>query len=132
MREGTKFMDILFLIGRILFSLIFIVAGFRHLKDFTHTVEEAKKAKAPFPKLSVAVMSLFALVGGLSVAFGFYSKIGAFLLLIFLLPTTFIVHRFWGLPDDQKQIQIVHFSKNLSLLGTTLMILYFGSGPFSF
>lgn len=124
-------MDILFLIGRILFSLIFIVSGFTHLKEFNHTVEEVKKAKTPFPKLSVAVMSLFALVGGLSVAFGFYSNIGAFLLLIFLLPTTFIVHRFWGLPDDQKQIQSVHFFKNLSLLGATLMILYFGSGPFS-
>ncbi|TDL72813.1 DoxX family protein [Rhodococcus qingshengii] len=124
-------MDILFLIGRILFSLIFISAGFNHIKDFTHTVEMTKKVKAPFPKLSAAAMSLFALVGGLSVAFGFYSKIGAFLLFIFLLPTTFIVHRFWGLPDDQKQIQSVHFFKNLSLLGATLMILYFGSGPFS-
>lgn len=124
-------MDFVFLIGRILFSIIFISAGFNHLKGFTHTVEMAKKTKAPFPQLSAAAMSLFALVGGLSVAFGFYSKIGAFLLIIFLIPTTFIIHRFWGLPNDQKQIQTVHFFKNLSLMGASLMILYFGSGPLS-
>lgn len=123
-------MDILFLIGRILFSVIFISAGFNHLKDFTHTVEMAKMTKAPFPKLSAA-MSLFALVGGLSVAFGFYAEIGAFLLFIFLIPTTFIVHAFWRLPDEQKEIQSVHFFKNLALMGATLMILYYGAGPFS-
>ncbi|MGM7680774.1 DoxX family protein [Cytobacillus sp. Hm23] len=124
-------MDILFLIGRILFSVIFISAGFNHLKDFTNTIEMVKKSKAPFPKLSAAVMSLFALVGGLSVAFGFYAEIGAFLLFIFLIPTTFIVHGFWRLPDEQKEIQSVHFFKNLALMGGTLMILYYGSGPYS-
>ncbi|MEI5906818.1 DoxX family protein [Bacillus spongiae] len=124
-------MDILFLIGRILFSVIFISAGFNHLKDFTNTVEMVKKTKAPFPKLSAAAMSFFSLVGGLSVAFGFYAEIGAFLLFIFLIPTTFIVHSFWRLPDDEKEIQSVHFFKNLALMGTTLMIFYYGSGPFS-
>ncbi|MEW9672412.1 DoxX family protein [Ammoniphilus sp. 3BR4] len=125
-------MDFVFLIGRLLFAIIFISGGINHIKGFTHTVEMAKKFKAPFPKLSAAAMSLCALVGGLSVALGFYSKIGAFLLFIFLIPTTFIVHRFWGLSDNhQRQIQSVHFFKNLSLMGATLMIIYLGSGPLS-
>ncbi|WP_404442122.1 DoxX family protein [Sutcliffiella horikoshii] len=125
-------MDIVFFIGRILFSLIFILAGISHLKDFNHTVEMTKKFRAPFPRLSAAAMSVFAVIGGISVAFGIYAQIGALLLLVFLIPTTFIVHRFWGLSDkQQKAMQLVHFNKNLSLLGVTLMILYSGSGPFS-
>ena len=92
----------------------------------------AKKFKAPFPKLSAAAMSLFAIVGGFSVALGFDSKIGALLLFIFLIPTTFIVYCFWGLSDNnQRQLQQVHFFKNLSLIGAILMIIYLGSGPFS-
>lgn len=124
-------MDFVYLIGRILFSIIFIASGINHIKGFAHTVEMVKKTKAPFPELSAAAMSLFALVGGLSVALGFYSQIGALLILIFLIPTTFIVHRFWGLSDDQKQIQSVHFFKNLSLMGASLIILSLGSGPLS-
>ena len=125
-------MDFLVLIGRVLFSIIFISGGINHLKDFNHTVEMAKKFKAPLPKLSAAAMSLFAIVGGLSVALGFYSKIGALLLFIFLIPATFTVHRFWGLSDNnQMQLQQVHFFKNLSLIGAILMIIYLGSGPFS-
>lgn len=125
-------MDFIFLIGRVIYTLIFIIAGIDHLRDFNHTVEMTTKFRAPFPRLSAAVMSVFAVVGGLSVAFGFYAKIGALLLLIFLIPTTFIVHRFWGLSDKQQRaMQRVHFNKNLSLLGVTLMILYLGSGPFS-
>jgi putative oxidoreductase len=126
------FMEFVFLIGRVLYALIFILAGINHLKDFNHTVEMTKKFRTPFPRLSAAVMSLFAVIGGISIALGIYAKIGALLLLIFLIPTTFIVHRFWGLSDkQQKAMQLVHFNKNLSLLGVTLMILYSGSGPFS-
>ncbi|OPG97534.1 hypothetical protein B2I21_16905 [Chryseobacterium mucoviscidosis] len=126
------FMDYLLLIGRILFSIIFILAGINHLRDFNHTVQMAGKFNAPFPKLSAAAMSLISIAGGLSVSLGFYSKFGALLLFIFLIPTTFIVHRFWGLSDkQQKAMQLVHFNKNLSLLGVTLMIMYFGSGPLS-
>ncbi|MED1472823.1 DoxX family protein [Bacillus salipaludis] len=125
-------MDFVFLIGRVLYALIFILARIGHLKDFNHTVEMTKKFRAPFPRFSAAVMSLFAVLGGISIAFGIYGKIGALLLFIFLNPTTFIVHRFWGLSDQQQRaMQLVHFNKNLSLLGVTLMILYFGSGPFS-
>lgn len=125
-------MDFVFLIGRVIYTLIFIIAGIDHLRDFNHTVEMTTKFRAPFPRLSAAVMSVFAVVGGLSVAFGFYAKIGALLLLIFLIPTTFMVHRFWGISDKQQRaMQRVHFNKNLSLLGVALMILYLGSGPFS-
>ncbi|WP_157273065.1 hypothetical protein [Neobacillus bataviensis] len=57
---------------------------------------------------------------------------GALLQFIFLIPTILVVNRFWGLSDKQQRaMQRVHFNKNLSLLGVTLMILYLGSGPFS-
>lgn len=65
-------------------------------------------------------MGVFSVEGGLSVALGFYSKMGAFLLFICLIPTTFIVHRYWGLSDkQQKARQRVHFNKYLSVMGVT-------------
>ncbi len=74
----------------------------------------------------------FSLVGGLSVVLGFYANIGALLIFLFLIPATFIAHRFWGLSDEhQKEIQTVHFFKNLALMGAAIMITYMGSGPLS-
>lgn len=125
-------MDFIFLIGRVLFSLIFIFAGINHLKDLKHTIEMIKQFKAPFPRLSAIFTSLLSIIGGLSVAFGLYAKVGALLIFIFLIPATFIAHRFWGLSDEQQiAMQRVHFTKNLSLIGVTLMIMYLGSGPMS-
>ncbi|RNB82962.1 DoxX family protein [Brevibacillus nitrificans] len=125
-------MDILILLGRVLFAFIFVAAGFAHLKDFQHTKEMAQKSKAPFPAMSAAIMVILAILGGLSVALGLYAKIGALLLVLFLLPTTFIVHRFWGLTDPmQVAMQRIQFNKNLALLGASLLLAYYGSGPYS-
>lgn len=125
-------MDILALVGRILFAFIFIGAGFAHLKDFKHTVEIAAKSKAPFPNFSAFIMILLAIAGGLSITLGFYTKIGAVFIFLFLIPTTFIVHRFWGLPDKaQSAMHLPHFQKNLALIGVTMLLYYFGPGPFS-
>ena len=75
---------------------------------------------------------LSALVGGVSILLGYRARFGAFLLLVFLIPVTLIMHRFWGISDPQMaMMQRVNFLKNLSLMGTSLLIIYFGSGPVS-
>lgn len=72
------------------------------------------------------------LLGGLSVVLGYQVKWGALLLIIFLIPTTFMMHAFWSVPDPiQSQMQMAMFMKNLSMLGGAILIYYFGSGPFN-
>jgi putative oxidoreductase len=75
---------------------------------------------------------LLALVGGVSVILGYHAKLGALMLLVFLVPVTLVMHKFWGIADPQMAtMQRINFMKNLSLCGGCLMIMYFGSGPYS-
>ena len=72
----------------------------------------------------------FLLLGGLSVLLGIRARGGAVLLILFLIPVTWIFHDFWsyGAQDPQYVPQMINFMKNTGLGGGLLMVLAFGSG----
>jgi putative oxidoreductase len=72
-----------------------------------------------------------AIVGALSVVVGWNARIGGLLLVLFLLPATFIMHAFWKLDGAAAQEQFGNFIRNLSLLGAALYVTHFGAGPYS-
>ena len=77
-------------------------------------------------------MDVISVVGGLSILLGYRAKIGAWLIVLFLLIVTPIMHKFWGLTDPMMaQVQMINFMKNLSMLGGALLIVQFGAGPLS-
>lgn len=85
----------LYTVGRILFGLIFITAAPRH---FTHVgIRHAADLGVPFASVLVPISGLMAIAGGLSAATGYRAKWGAWLLVAFLLPVTFMMHGFWRL-----------------------------------
>ncbi len=123
-------MEWLVLIGRILFSLIFILSGLNHLMKLDQMSQYAAANGVPAATLATIVTGVMILLGGLSVLLGYKSKIGAWLLVIFLIPTAFMMHKFWGLDNAMESAnQMSHFMKNLSMAGAALLIYYFGSGP---
>lgn len=117
-------------IGRILFAVIFVASIAGHFSSAE--ISEAAAHGVPFATLLVPLAGLIALVGGLSVILGYRARFGALLLLVFLVPVTLVMHKFWGLPDPQMaMMQRIHFMKNVALMGGCMMIMYFGSGPYS-
>lgn len=118
------------LFGRILFSLIFLLTITSHFKK--ETIEHAANQGVPFAGFLVPASAIIAFIGGYSITVGYYTKKGAWLIVIFLVPVTFFMHAFWKETDpSHKMMQIGHFMKNISLLGAALMITYFGAGPIS-
>ena len=119
-----------YLVGRILFSLIFITAAPRH---FTHEgVQHAADLGVPLASLLVPLSGVMALAGGLSVAAGYKAKCGAWLLVGFLVPVTFMMHGYWRLHDPAMiHVQQAMFAKNLSILGAAILIGQFGAGEIS-
>ena len=76
---------------------------------------------------------LLASAGGLSILLGYRARLGAALVVLFLVPVTLAMHRFWGVPDPMMaQMQQAMFMKNFAMLGGVLLVSYFGAGPFSF
>jgi putative oxidoreductase len=126
----TNLMRFLVLAGRILFALIFVTAAPRHFSR--EGIEHAAQLGAPLAGLLVPISGVLALAGGLSIALGYKARWGAWSLVAFLLPVTFIMHGFWRLQDPVlAHTQQAMFAKNISMLGAALMIAYFGSGPLS-
>jgi len=120
------------LIGRFFYSLMFIFAGFGNLIDLEHASKYAASMGVPAPTVAVIVSHLMILAGGFSILLGYKVKIGSILLIIFLIPTTIIMHNFWAVKDPmQSQIQMIMFFKNIAMLGGAFIFLYFGSGPLS-
>jgi putative oxidoreductase len=118
------------LAGRQLFSVIFIVASAAHFN--AQTIEAAAAHRVPLPSLLVPLSGVIALVGGLSVLLGFQTRLGAWLLVIFLVPVTLVMHNFWSVSDPMTlQIEKAMFMKNVTMLGGALVISYFGAGPLS-
>jgi putative oxidoreductase len=118
------------LLGRILFSFIFVVAVPRHFSQ--EGIQHAADLGVPMAGLLVPLAGVLALLGGLSVALGYQAKLGAWLLVAFLLPVTLAMHAFWKNADPAAfHTQLAMFVKNLAMLGAALLIAQFGSGPFS-
>jgi putative oxidoreductase len=118
------------LIGRILFSLIFISSSFNHFK--TQTIHYAASHGVMMPDVLVPASGILALLSGISIALGFKTKLGAGLIVVFLVPVTLSMHNFWSITDPQEhQTQMIMFLKNTSMLGGALIIAYFGAGPIS-
>jgi putative oxidoreductase len=74
---------------------------------------------------------VFLVVGSLSVIAGYKARIGAVLLLTFLVLASYYFHPFWKLDGQAQQEQMIHFMKNLSMMGAMLFIVANGSGPMS-
>ncbi len=118
------------LLGRILFSILFILASLGHFNE--ESIQYAASEGVPFPSILVPLSGILCLLGGLSILLGYKPRIGGWLIVIFLVPVTFMMHRFWNVEGPiEAMIQQIMFLKNLALIGAALLIAYFGSGPLS-
>ena len=120
----------LILLGRLFFALIFLVSGAGHFAK--QTIAYAAAQAVPLASVVVPLSGLLAVVGGLSILLGYHARIGAWLIVLFLVPVTFMMHKFWAATDPMMaQMQMSMFMKNISMLGGALLISQFGAGPLS-
>lgn len=116
-------MDVVLVIGRVLFALIFINSGIAHLTKLEAMTGYAKYKKVPAAKLSVIVSGLMILLGGLYIALGVYADLGGLLIALFLIPAALLMHAFWKESDaTAKQNESIAFFKDLALAGAALII----------
>ena len=110
---------ILAVAGRVMLSAIFLLSAvgnkIPHFKDVAKLMGEKG---IPAPQLMLVGAIVFLIAGSLSVIVGFKPRIGATLLLIFLVLATYYFHDFWNVTDPAvKQDQMIHFLKNVGLMG---------------
>jgi putative oxidoreductase len=127
-RKGAQVLVVL--LGRLLYVLIFLNSGLSNFLE--QTISYGASHGVPLAPLVVPAAGLLALAGGLSVLLGYHAKMGAWLIVVFLVPVTLTMHSFWTVTDPaMRQTQFIMFLNNVSMLGGALLISQFGVGPFS-
>jgi putative oxidoreductase len=118
-------MDIVFLIGRILFGVLFIYSGFAHFAAAEAMQGYARQQGAPAPAVTVPLTGAVIVLSGAAVILGVIADVAALLIAGFLFLTAFIMHAFWKVTDPQmRQMEQIQFSKDLALAGAALVTFY--------
>lgn len=119
------------LIGRILLSVIFVMSGVHKITAWSDTADRMSSEGMVMVPMWLAAAMLVEICGGLSILLGWWSRVGAIALIIFLIPTTVIFHDFWTYEGQQQQMQMINFMKNLAILGGLFLLVGYGAGPWS-
>ena len=101
------------------------------IPHFSEVAKIMESVAVPAPYFLLAGAIVFLLVGSLSVIVGYKAQVGAVLLLTFLALASYYFHPFWRLEGQAQQEQMIHFMKNLSMMGAMLFIVANGAGPMS-
>lgn len=118
-------MELLLLIGRIIFGGFFIMSGINHFTNAGMMSGYAGSKNVPAPYLAVVGTGVMLVLGGLSVLLGLFPVLGLLLLIVFLVPTSVLIHNFWTVQDPQaRAAEQINFLKNLALTGAALALMY--------
>lgn len=119
-------------VGRVLLSGIFLLSALGNkIPNFNDVVGYMEQAGVPAARLMLAGAIAFLIVGSLSLILGLWARIGAGLLLIFLVLATYYFHAFWKLDGQEAAMQQIQFMKNLALMGAMVFVMANGPGRFS-
>jgi putative oxidoreductase len=116
-------MDVVELVGRVVFAAIFLDYGSTHLRQRTGMIAFAQSFGAPMPHITVPLSGAMMVLGGLAIALGVWPDVGAILLVLFLVPAAFVAHSYWKETDfAMRGAQRSQFWKNVSLTGAAIYI----------
>ncbi len=119
------------LVGRILLSLVFLIAGYRKLMGVAASAGYFAKLGFPMPEVLVWVAIAVELGGAILLIVGWKTRWAALLLALFTLIATFAAHRFWEVDPAQYANQLNHFLKNLAIVGGMVILAATGPGALS-
>ncbi len=115
------------LVSRVLLSAIFLFSGVMKVFNFTATTGFMTAQGMHMAGMFLVLAVLVELGGGLSVLFGWFPRLGALALALYLVPVTLVFHR--NVVDPN---QAAHFAKNVAIAGGLVALLSVGGGEFSF
>jgi putative oxidoreductase len=123
--------DELILAARLLLATLFLIFGWRKLKDFPGTVNQMAQLGVPTPLTAAAVATFMELPVAFAVAIGAFTRPAAVLMFFYTLGTALIGHRYWTMTGADRVDGMDSFFKNLSIMGGFLLLYITGAGKYS-
>lgn len=123
--------DELILVARLLLTALFLIFGWRKLRDYSGTIRQMVDLGVPIPKLAAAVATFMELPVAFAVAVGAFARPAALLLVFYTLGTALIGHHYWTVAGAGRVDSMDGFYKNLSIMGGFLLLHITGAGTYS-
>lgn len=119
------------LAARLFLAALFLIFGWRKVRDYSGTVSQMVRDGIPTPVLATAVAIFMELPVALAVAVGAFTRPSAVLLAFYTLGTSLVEHRYWATRGADRLASTENFYKNLSIIGGFLLLYITGAGKYS-
>ena len=123
--------DELILAARLLLATLFLIFGWRKLRDYSGTVSQMVQLGVPTPVLAAGVATFMELPVAFAVAVGAFTRPSTLLIFLYTLGTALIGHRYWTKTGADYVDSMDSFYKNLSIMGGFLLLYITGAGKYS-
>jgi len=127
----THVNDELILAARLLLAALFLIFGWRKLRDFSGTVDQMVQLGVPLPVVAAAGATFMELPVAFAVAVGAFTRPAAVLMFFYTLGTALIGHRYWTVKGKEWVDSMEGFYKNLCIMGGFLLLYVAGPGKYS-
>ena len=117
--------------GHLLLATLFLIFGWRKLRDFPGTPNQMAQLGVPMPLTAAAVTTFMELPVAFAVAIGAFTRPAAVLMFFYTLGTALIGHRYWTMTGTDRVDGMDSFFKNLSIMGGFLPLYITGTGKYS-
>lgn len=118
-------------VGRILVSLVFLLSGYHVFMNYHEILAQMGTLQVPYADIAVPILVVVNLLGGLLVLLGWYTRFGAFLLFLLCVGYTYYFHPYWAVQGGEMVQHLIHFVKNVGLIGALFYLMAFGAGKIS-
>jgi putative oxidoreductase len=121
----------LILVARLFLATLFLIFGWRKVRDYHGTVSQMVRDGVPTPILATAVAMFMELPVTFAVAVGAFTHAAAALMVFYTLGTSLIEHRYWTMKGPEQFEAMEAFYKNLSIMGGFVLLCVTGAGKYS-
>jgi putative oxidoreductase len=123
--------DAVILAARLFLAALFLIFGWRKVRDYSGTVSQMAQDGLPLPGLATAAAIFMELPVAFAVAVGASARLAAVLMALYTLGTSLVEHRFWTIKGADYVETMENFFKNLSIIGGFLLLAVAGAGKYS-
>jgi putative oxidoreductase len=113
------------------YTTIFTPPPTGKIMGFSADTGAAATNHIPLPAVAIGLAMLVELLGGIAILTGFYTRLAAWVLFLYLIPTTVIFHNFWAFDGVLEAGHLAMFEKNLAIMGGLLILAVHGAGSYS-
>lgn len=117
-------MENIFFIGRIILGAYFIYNAYNHFANIDSLAGYAASKKVPQSRVAIIATGVMLFIGGAAILTGMSMVLGLWILVAFLIGTSFAMHAYWKIADPMtKMNERIAFQKNIALVGSLLIII---------